>query len=258
MSNPWFKFFPTDWRADPALRMCSPAARGVWIDMICLMHEATPYGHLLINGHCPTDAQLAVLLGMPPEQFSEIQGELEQAGVFSRTREGVIYSRKMTRSAKKAATARKNGRKGGNPSLCNNGEKSASDNLKDKGGVKTQKPEPRSQILKKEAKASQKKRGTRLQDDWVLPSAWGEWALSQQWPEPVIRAEAEKFKDYWHSVAGQKGVKLDWFATWRNWMRNANPPKVLNGGNNESPSNTDRLQRVITAAATGTSGKDWG
>lgn len=30
----------------------------------------------------------------------------------------------------------------------------------------------------------------------------------------------EGFKDYWLSVAGAKGVKLDWFATWRNWIRN--------------------------------------
>jgi uncharacterized protein YdaU (DUF1376 family) len=28
------------------------------------------------------------------------------------------------------------------------------------------------------------------------------------------------FKDYWASVAGAKGVKLDWSATWRNWIRN--------------------------------------
>ncbi len=25
--------------------------------------------------------------------------------------------------------------------------------------------------------------------------------------------------------AGQKGVKLDWFATWRNWVRSTNAPK---------------------------------
>ena len=30
----------------------------------------------------------------------------------------------------------------------------------------------------------------------------------------------EGFKDYWVSVAGAKGVKADWFATWRNWVRN--------------------------------------
>jgi uncharacterized protein YdaU (DUF1376 family) len=28
------------------------------------------------------------------------------------------------------------------------------------------------------------------------------------------------FKDYWVSVAGVKGVKADWTATWRNWVRN--------------------------------------
>ena len=33
------------------------------------------------------------------------------------------------------------------------------------------------------------------------------------------------FKDYWISQAGQKGVKLDWFATWRNWVRSTNAPK---------------------------------
>lgn len=28
------------------------------------------------------------------------------------------------------------------------------------------------------------------------------------------------FKDYWIGVAGQKGTKMDWVATWRNWIRN--------------------------------------
>lgn len=141
MADPWLKFYPSDWRADPALRMCSPAARGVWIDMICLMHEAAPYGHLLVNGHCPTDAQLAVLTGTPTDQLSDLIRELEEAGVFSRTKEGVIYSRKMTRMAKKAATARNNGRKGGNPSLGKQKGNQASDNPRDKGRDKPQIPE---------------------------------------------------------------------------------------------------------------------
>lgn len=36
--------------------------------------------------------------------------------------------------------------------------------------------------------------------------------------------EAAKFRDYWRAQPGQKGVKLDWPATWRNWCRNAKPP----------------------------------
>lgn len=86
--------------------------------------------------------------------------------------------------------------------------------------------------------SSSAKRGNRLSQDWFLPKEWGEWAIGEGWPAEVIRTESEKFKDYWHSVAGAKGVKLDWFATWRNWMRN-NPKtqnlKAINGGSNGRP-----------------------
>jgi hypothetical protein len=30
---------------------------------------------------------------------------------------------------------------------------------------------------------------------------------------------AQRFADYWHGVAGAKGRKADWLATWRNWVR---------------------------------------
>ena len=109
MSDPWFKFFPTDWRADPSLRMCSLAARGLWIEMIGLMHEAVPYGHLLMSGNSPTDSQLALLAGAPSDQIPDLIGELEAAGVFSRTTKGVIYSRRMTRTAKKVASVKVRG-----------------------------------------------------------------------------------------------------------------------------------------------------
>lgn len=144
MSYPWLKFYPTDWRADPALRMCSLAARGLWIEMIALMHEAVPYGHLLISDHPPTDAQLAVLAGAPPELVTEMLGELEAARVFSRTRKGVIYSRRMVRDEKLSALAAKNGKTGGNPTLKKKTEILPPDNPLVKGGDKPQKPEARS------------------------------------------------------------------------------------------------------------------
>ena len=33
--------------------------------------------------------------------------------------------------------------------------------------------------------------------------------------------EAEKFRDHWLSTSGAKGVKADWLAAWRNWLRKA-------------------------------------
>ena len=146
MSDPWLKFYPTDWRSDPALRMCSLAARGLWIEMIALMHEAVPYGHLLVSDRPPTDAQLAVLAGAPSDQITDALGELEAAGVFSRTRKGVIYSRRMIRDAKKLGIARKNGKLGGNPSLRKSVENPPSDKTLDKAWDTAQKPEARIQI----------------------------------------------------------------------------------------------------------------
>lgn len=143
---PWFKFYPQDWRGDAKLQMCCLGARGLWIELCSVMHEAEPYGHLIVNGHPVTDTQLALLVGGPSDQISEYLGELESAGVFSRNAEGVIYSRRMTRDYKKANVAKKNGRQGGNPTLRKQRGNPPSDNPKDKGVVKAQKPEARSQI----------------------------------------------------------------------------------------------------------------
>lgn len=68
-------------------------------------------------------------------------------------------------------------------------------------------------------------RGTRLSKDLIFPSEWLVFC-KQERPELQPVQTFEKFKDYWISQAGQKGVKLDWFATWRNWVRNTNAPKA--------------------------------
>ena len=107
-SDPWFKFYPSDWRAEPSLRAVSMAARGLWIEMLCLMHEAEPRGHLLLNGRPVTDAQLAALAGVPVNTAQELLGELETSGTFSRTRAGVIYSRRMRTDTAVSAKQRKN------------------------------------------------------------------------------------------------------------------------------------------------------
>lgn len=69
------------------------------------------------------------------------------------------------------------------------------------------------------------KRGSRLSQDFCLPKEWCDFLVEQR-PELNAQQIFDKFKDYWIAQAGQKGVKLDWFATWRNWVRNTNAPKV--------------------------------
>lgn len=76
-----------------------------------------------------------------------------------------------------------------------------------------------------------RRRGTRLPDDWTLPDTWRQWAKNER-PGMDLDREAEKFRDYWIAQPGQKGSKTDWQATWRNWIRNAHgsdPPKKMAG-----------------------------
>lgn len=66
------------------------------------------------------------------------------------------------------------------------------------------------------------KKGTRLPDDWVLPKEWRDWALSEG-RDLDIDDQALRFRDYWVAKPGSGATKLDWQATWRNWIRNAKP-----------------------------------
>lgn len=65
-----------------------------------------------------------------------------------------------------------------------------------------------------------KKKGTRFDPDFIFPQEWGEWAEQETGFHPnKVWDIFYKFRDYWISKAGQSAVKLDWFATWRNWVR---------------------------------------
>jgi hypothetical protein len=135
--NPWMKFYPADWRSDPALRSCTIGARGLWIEMMAIMHEAEPYGSLLVKGKRVDKKQLAALAGVPERECTVLLLELEGMGVFERDIDGMIYSRRMRRDHAKAIKDKANGKGGGNPRLKNGV------NPPDKGEDKAQKPEAR-------------------------------------------------------------------------------------------------------------------
>jgi hypothetical protein len=106
MKRPWLKFFPSDWRSDPRLRMCSLAARGLWIDLLCYMHEGEPYGHLTIDGAPPSLEAIAALLGRPPKEVTKALAELEARRVFDRAENDAIVSRRFVRDNQRAEEGR--------------------------------------------------------------------------------------------------------------------------------------------------------
>jgi hypothetical protein len=90
-------FYPSDWRKDQALQACTVAVRGVWHEMLCLMHECQPYGHLTLNGRAMPDQIASRLIGCTLREYKMALRWLEDGAILSRTAEGIIYSRRMVR-----------------------------------------------------------------------------------------------------------------------------------------------------------------
>lgn len=238
MSQPWVKFYFSDWTSDPKLRMCGLAARGLWMEMLAIMHEAEPYGHLLVSGIVPSEQQLSVLVGAPVQQVADLLVELGIAGVFSRNRAGVIFSRKMVKDEKKAQIARKNGKNGGNPKLCKQTAISTLDNQIATEPVKpplnTQKPEARVQSLEREERSpigDPKKTGSRLPDEWRPTPADLAYAAAYGFGPEL----ADDFRDYWTSLAGAKARKTNWTRVWQLWVRRQKPPSLFGRAGPKKP-----------------------
>ena len=62
-----------------------------------------------------------------------------------------------------------------------------------------------------------KSRGTRFVPE-APPDTWITFC-QQERPDLNPATTYAKFSDHWTAKAGKDGVKLDWFATWRNWVR---------------------------------------
>jgi len=96
MKRPAFQFYPGDWRKDVELRSCSLAARGLWIDLMAVMHDCEPYGHLALNGRPMTLPQIAgQISGASAQEIKRLLSELIENGVARTTDSGLIYSKRM-------------------------------------------------------------------------------------------------------------------------------------------------------------------
>ena len=89
-------------------------------------------------------------------------------------------------------------------------------------------------------------RASRLPDEWVPEPDDLLKALDLIGAERTT-AELDKFRDYWRAVPGARGRKLDWNATYRNWMRRA----AESTPRNDRPDRFQAKQSNYDAALTG-------
>jgi hypothetical protein len=70
------------------------------------------------------------------------------------------------------------------------------------------------------ASPRERRNGTRLPDDFEVTPDMVAW-FREHCPHVDGARETERFRDHWRGKVGRDGRKLDWVATWRNWMRTA-------------------------------------
>lgn len=75
--------------------------------------------------------------------------------------------------------------------------------------------EPRT---KNHTSPTESSRATRLDPALQLPVDWAEFCKAER-PDLNPLATFDRFRDYWTAKPGKAGTKLDWMATWRNWVR---------------------------------------
>lgn len=73
---PWFKMFSSSWLTDPRLSRCSSSTRGIWIDLICSMHEDGQIG--VLKG---TAEELSRVARCSPQEFILAMTEISIKGV---------------------------------------------------------------------------------------------------------------------------------------------------------------------------------
>ena len=205
MKLPWIKFYPGDWLSDEALRSCSVEARGLWVDMICLMAKSEIHGHLLIGGKPARAEQIARIVGLLPQRAMELMDELNASGVFSFDKETII-SRRMVKEerVRKSDASRKMRMRHGDVRAMSS-------------ECPTESPRQKLEAQRLE---------TRKDREGLRPtlSEWIAFAKEIRWKQ----TDAESAFDYYQSngwkVGGKAPVK-DWRACARNCQRRNQQPK---------------------------------
>lgn len=266
---PAFQFYPADWQANPNLRRCTHEEKGIWIDVMCLLHDQAEYGVI----RWPLD-EIATAVGTTTKKMRGLitkgvlkgadKGECEPFIYTPRSggKDGdpvtlidaqsgpIWYSSRMVRDA----YVRK--RRGASTRFDDDG------NQPQKRPPKpTPKPTPKPPFgdtigmglsdgpssssssskdssLRSESSppasqaprgASGDGRGTRLPDDWTLTPALVAYAATCGYSEHETRFIAHRFENHWRAATGAKACKRDWDRTFQNWVTNENRRTVQDG-----------------------------
>jgi uncharacterized protein YdaU (DUF1376 family) len=192
MNKPWMPLYVADYLADTA--HLSAAESGAYLHLIM---------HYWLKGCLPTDPiQLSKISRMSLKQFNRATPVLSSFfgpnWTHKRIDQELDKAKDLSEKRRIAVAQRRDRSKTIEPTIV--------DQLNTQSQSQSQLHSKREDSFRERRSQA---RGSRLPADWQ--------------PKEHIeqKSELEKFRDYWIAQPGQKGVKTDWDATWRNWVRRA-------------------------------------
>jgi hypothetical protein len=207
------RWYFTDWMSDPNVRACSLAARGLWIDLLCVagMNSGRDHGFVLVGGRVQTAANIARLVGSSEPEVSGLLDELATNKVFNRDRRGAIYCRRMVKAEKN----RGNGRLAvSDKTLKNLRNKKPLDNIVE---PLLPKPLPVPDSERKKANKRTRSAAAPLPTGWKPTVADLGYATKRGFNGGRLDDLLASFADHHRSRGNEMA---DWDAAWRNWVRN--------------------------------------
>ncbi|CAH1657694.1 hypothetical protein CHELA1G11_13014 [Hyphomicrobiales bacterium] len=192
-----------------------------------------------------TPRRIAANLGEPVEVIDAVFAAMSETGMVD-VNSIVAWKRRQfesdssTERSRKHRDAKKNvaGNEINDDATLHGRSATPPDTDTDTDNKKTSHP---SDVRQKSAEKPRKS-ATRIPDDWSPSQVGADYAAEHGVTGEWLKREAERFRNFWLGKAGKDGAKLDWDATWRNWIL-----KAAEGG----PPRGVTLAPVSTSAAAG-------
>ena len=203
MANPWFRLY-SEHLNDPKVQNLSSDLFKIWINTLCLACNN--------NGTLPNVSDCSFALRLPFHETKTAFHQLENLALLvtdGETFQVRNWNKRQYKSDTSTDRVKRWRKQKRNVTVTAPDTDTDTDTEKEK-------------IDKKEnvsASRQPKAKGFRLSEEWELPSEWGHWALKEGLSREEVLKQEEVFKDYWIAKPGQQGIKLNWEATWRNWIR---------------------------------------
>ena len=213
MSNPWFRMY-SEFAHDPKVQMLPEVMQRRYVMLMCMRCS-----NALVTLQAD---EIAFHLRIDAAQLEETKALFLAKGFINEAWELLNWEKRQFSSDTSAQRVAKH-----------RAAKKAAEEAARNGDVTL--PQRKSNALdtdtdtdtdtekKSKAKAEAKATASRLPADWSASAEDIEFCKAER-PALVPALTEQRFRDYWIAQPGVKGRKVDWPATWRNWVRNERAP----------------------------------